>query len=259
MPKVKVNDIEMYYEQNGSGPDLVLISGLSVDHSIWNVEAFSDRFRVLTFDNRGVGESDAPEIPCTMETFAADTVGLCRALGIQKAHFVGHSMGGHIAQWIGINYPHMAEKLVIACSEPELSIVAYLATCSFLKLAHYGVPREVIRETLLPLLLTRAFLEDRERLEAYRSAQPARQTPKGYALQVEALRTHNTQAHLSKIKTPTLIIGCEEDQLTPLKASVYLKEQITGAELKVIQQCGHLPFVEKPAELVKLIREFLMR
>lgn len=261
MPTLKVNDINMYYEQSGKGPDLVFISGLSVDHSMWNVKMFSDHFRVLIFDNRGVGQTDVPDGPYSMQQFADDTISLCRALGINKAHFVGHSMGGHITQLIGIHYPQMSDKLVIACSEQEFSVISYLATKMQVDLRKYNVPRELLVENYFPVLFSFGFLEDTERLDKFLKnnlSYPHPQSDKGYIAQVEAIRHHNTKQFLHKIKNRALIIGCEDDLLTPLKNSEYLKDHIPGAELKVIKECGHAPFIEKPEEFFQIIRDYLL-
>lgn len=260
MSKRRIKDIQMYYEQEGTGPDLVFISGLSVDHAMWDVSRFSDAFRVLTFDNRGVGQTDIPDGPYSLEMLADDTIALCKDLGIEKAHFVGHSMGGHIAQIIGAQYPEMVHSLTIACSEQQLSTVSYLSTKVQVDLRQRNVPLLTLFECYLPLMFSLSFLEDRMRLVKYIAKtliNPPPQSDKGYILQVEALQKHDTRHLLADIVSPTLIIGCTDDLLTPYKHSEYLRDHIAHAKLVTIPQCGHLPFVEQPDLFFTAIRSFL--
>ena len=107
MPKIQVNDISMYYETHGQGEPLVLISGFSADHSVWSrvVDALKANYQVIVFDNRGAGQTDVPLGPYSIEQMAADVDGLCQQLGIQRAHFVGSSMGGFILQTLDFRYP----------------------------------------------------------------------------------------------------------------------------------------------------------
>lgn len=261
MPKIHANGLNFYYEQTGVGPDLVCISGLSCDHTMWDVRKFSDKFRVLVFDNRGVGQSEVPHQHYTMEAFVEDTVALCHALGIKKAHFLGHSMGGHIAQYVAALHPELVDKLVLACSEPEISVISYIATKTQIDLRHHNIPLRLLIETFLPVLFSIEYLEDKRRVEQFITqtmSNPYPQSAKGYIGQVEALRTHNTKHLLSKIKSPTLVLGCKDDLLTPLKNSEYLKNHISHALLTVIDNCGHVPFIEKPKEFWKIILDFLL-
>ncbi|WP_162264083.1 alpha/beta fold hydrolase [Legionella steigerwaltii] len=250
----------MYYEQTGSGPDLVFISGLSVDHTMWDLKYFTNDFRVLTFDNRGVGQTDTPDAPYSMEGFMKDTVSLCQTLGIKKAHFVGHSMGGHIVQYIAATYPELVDKAIIACSEHEFSIISYLATKLQIDLRQYHVPKKILIENYLPVLFSIDYLnlsENRDKFIQTTLNNPYPQTDKGYIAQVEAIRKHNTINLLPKIKSPTLVIGCDQDLLTPHENSIFLQNHIPGAKLITIKNCGHAPFIEKPDEFFNLILSFL--
>ena len=118
MPKVKVNGIDIYYEEHGSGEPVVMIGGLGADTTLWSkqVPAFSERFRVVVFDNRGSGQSDKPDEPYSIPMFAADTVGLMQALGIERAHVVGASLGGLVAQELVLTHPEMVDRLVLVCT-----------------------------------------------------------------------------------------------------------------------------------------------
>jgi pimeloyl-ACP methyl ester carboxylesterase len=118
MPKVRVNDIQIYYEVRGEGFPLVMIHGLGANLDWWEprmVGELSKRFTTVLFDNRGAGRTEMSDRRCTMKLFADDTAGLMDALGISRAHVLGISMGGRIAQELVLNYPQKVEKLIL-CS-----------------------------------------------------------------------------------------------------------------------------------------------
>jgi 3-oxoadipate enol-lactonase len=260
MPFVTVNDIDIFYRQSGAGPDLVLISGLGADHSMWETRRFENDFRVTVFDNRGSGQSSVPEGPYSLEMLAEDCIALCRALGIDKAHVAGHSMGGHIGQIIGATHPDFVDRLVIACSEPRFSIISDLATRQQIALFDCAVPAELLVRNYLPVLFHVPFLEDRERVERYvRSVlrNPHPMPRPGYLHQTGALRRFDTRAILDGIVCPTRVIGAERDLLTPLSGSEYLATHIPEAELKVIPDCGHGVFIENPDLFYGLILDFI--
>ncbi|QDP72323.1 alpha/beta fold hydrolase [Legionella israelensis] len=260
MPHIQLKDVNLYYEQQGEGPNLVMVAGLGVDHSMWNTEYFAKDFCVTVLDNRGAGQSSTPKGPWSMKVMAADVIALCDALGIKKAHFVGHSMGGHITQMIGALYPQYCDKLVIACSEQFFSIISRLATNQQIVLMNYNLPPRVLLQNYLPLLFSMDFLENEDKVNAFLDFMldnPYAQSPEGYILQTEALRTHDSRPLLERIKAPSLILGCEDDLLTPLKNSQYLEKHISNATLKVIPNCGHAPFVEYPEMFNQMILDYL--
>jgi 3-oxoadipate enol-lactonase len=260
MPHQRIGDLDLYYQQVGSGPDVILLSGLSADHGMWETTRLANDFRVTVFDNRGCGQSSIPEGPYRLEMLAQDTLDLCAKLGIHKTHFVGHSMGGHIAQIIAATAPELVDRLVIACSEPTFSVISQLATRQQIALYDCGVPIEVRARNYLPVLFDTPFLEDKERVENYiRSVvnHPYPMSQRGYIAQTEALRVFDTRALLKQIHCPTRIIGAEHDLLTPMAGSEYLSSEIPGAELRVIPDSGHGVFIERPDELYRLILEFL--
>ncbi|MEM3703331.1 MAG: alpha/beta hydrolase, partial [Candidatus Bathyarchaeia archaeon] len=118
MPKIKVNDVNLYYEIRGQGFPFVMITGLGGNIDYWDIrllDELSKRFKLVLFDNRGSGRSDVSDRQYTIKLLAEDTVGLMNALGIPKAHIFGLSMGGMIAQELALNFPEKVEKLIL-CS-----------------------------------------------------------------------------------------------------------------------------------------------
>src|ERR1044071_718268 len=117
MPKITSNGIELYYEIHGAGKPLVLIAGLGYSMWQWHrmVPILAEHFQVITFDNRGVGQSDKPAGPYTAQMLVTDTVDLLNGLNIEKAIILGHSMDGFIAQAMALDFPERLEKLIL-CS-----------------------------------------------------------------------------------------------------------------------------------------------
>ena len=118
MPTVRVGDINIYYEDHGKGEPLLLIEGWGTDLTCWQfqIPEFSTKYRVIAFDNRGAGRTDAPDQPYSFRMMADDAVGLLDALGIGKAHILGMSMGGCIAQEIAIEHPERTRSLILAAT-----------------------------------------------------------------------------------------------------------------------------------------------
>ena len=118
MPKARIKDIEMYYEVHGTGTPLVHIGGLAGDARAWarQIQHLSKHYQVICFDNRGTGRTSCPDMPYSTKLFAEDTVGLMDALGVDRAHIYGISMGGCIVQEIAINHPRRVLSLIINCS-----------------------------------------------------------------------------------------------------------------------------------------------
>ena len=118
--KVKVNDINMYYEIHGEGFPLVMIQGIGQSSLMWPpifLDEVSKSFKIIIFDNRGAGRTDKPDIEYSIKMFADDTIGLMDALNIERAHVLGYSMGGIIAQELVLNYPKRVEKLVLCSTD----------------------------------------------------------------------------------------------------------------------------------------------
>lgn len=115
MPTVNANNIAIYYEIHGAGEPLMLISGLNSDHTLYRgiVPQLAERYQVIVFDNRGVGQTEKPDIPYSIEMMAEDTAGLLSVLGIERAHILGASMGGRIAVALALQHPELVESLIL--------------------------------------------------------------------------------------------------------------------------------------------------
>ncbi|RIK84533.1 MAG: alpha/beta hydrolase [Planctomycetota bacterium] len=246
MPTVSTNGITLYYEEQGDGPPLVCIMGITAPGSVWqlHVEDWSERFRCITPDNRGVGRSDMPLGPYTSEMMADDYAGLMDALGIVAARVIGCSMGAAIAQQLALRYPPKVRSLVLMC--PWARCDRY-AMAIFEHLRHIKArltPTEFVNYLQLLIFTKRHWDDDQayaEMLEARRlAAEDPRQQPlHALEAQAEACMRHHTLDRLGEIGCPTLVIGGEEDIFTPRWMAEEIAARIPQCELHLYKNAGH--------------------
>jgi len=266
MPKACINGINLYYETWGdpNSPPLLLIGGLSAYTRSWDklLPTLSQNFRVIVFDNRGVGKSDKPPPPYSMDEFAADTLGLLDHLGIKVVDVFGVSMGGMIAQHLALKYPKRVRCLVLGCTSCDGP--AILRRPEAAKLLKPLPPqtqerkkalRERLRYLLSPAFL-KAYPEEFERLvlEALGANQPTH----GYLGQLDAVWGHNTCARLSELYIPTLVMHGTADIIVPLENGLFLAQQIPEARFITFEGAGHLFYVEQVYKMKIIITEFLI-
>jgi len=262
MPTIKVGDINMYYEIHGEGEPLLLITGLSADLTSWMLQTpeFSKKYQVIMFDNPGVGRSDAPDVPYSTAMMADDTTGLLDALGIERAHVLGHSMGGFIAQELALKYPQRVKSLILASSgTSETSLGKYLID-TWARMAQEGVSLETrLREQLL-WLLTDKFFENQEMVQMAITmllANPYPQPAHGLARQTGACLEHDTRERIGKITAPTLVLVGKEDILLPVKMSEKLAAGIPNVELVILEGGGHGSQSEVADKFNQAVLDFL--
>ena len=264
MPKARVGDIEMFYMEAGQGEPLVLIMGFSGDHLAWGFQlpAFAERYRVLAFDNRGAGQTDAPDDPYTTRMMAQDTAGLMDKLGIGRAHVLGVSMGGMIAQELALHHPERVRSLHLACTlaRPDTYLAAVSASWRELRVR---LDREASLRAIGPWLFAPVTYNQRpefvETLVQNALANPHPQTLTGFLRQGEAIRNHDTLDRLAAMRCPTLVSVAEEDILVPPRFSRELAARIPGAALHVVPGGGHVYFWEQPATFNQLSLDFLAK
>lgn len=239
-----VGDIRIFYQEAGQGDPLLLIMGWGGDHTAWalQVPAFAAEFRCVSFDNRGAGQSDQPDVPYTMRMMASDAVGLLDALGIQRAHILGLSMGGMIAQEIALNYPERVRTLQLHATLARADAYLRAVGESLLRARATGTREEFVR-TLLPWILApRTYTERAELVELMVQRlveNPYPASLAGLARQAEASWAHDAGERLHRIGCPTLVTVGAEDLFVPLRFSRVLHERISGSELRIIEGGGH--------------------
>lgn len=263
MPLIHVNDVDIYYEQHGEGHDhLILIGGLSSDHQVWKstLRHFSKHFRVLIFDNRGAGRSTTPNYPYTTEMMASDVLHLMDTVNIKRAHILGHSMGGCIAQQIALLAPERINKMIVACSRAKPSVLANMALTMREKLQAAGIPIEMLAEYVMPLLFCETFLQNTVQVKGFiqwTMQNPHPQSPIGFSNQLSAVKMHDVSNRLSEILAPTLVIAGDEDILMPKASAKIFADNIKNSKFIVISDCAHMPHVEKSREFAEHVMRFL--
>ena len=249
MPYTDAPGFRMYYEEHGGGYPLLLVNGLGSDHLEWlhQIPAFTARFRGIVFDNRGTGKTDVPPGPYTTAEMADDAASLLRALGIPRAHVLGVSLGGMIAQEVALRHPDLVDGLVLGCTGPggELSVRPSPEAMAAFAQAK-GEDREAELRRMLPFLYTDACIRERpEEIEGFIRRRLDHPTPpEGYLAQLSAAVTHDASSRLEKIRARTLVIAGDADRLVNWENSVRLAGRIPGAKLVVLPGAPHRIFAE---------------
>jgi 3-oxoadipate enol-lactonase len=261
MPTANVNGIHINYQLEGDGPEtIVLINGLADDLETWVLQMddlLGAGYRVLRFDNRGVGQTDKPEGPYTSRMLADDAKALVDELGLRDIHLMGVSMGGMIAQEYALNYGGDLRTLTLACTYAAPGPFCSRMFAMWHDMAPVnGVPF-IMRDVTL-WAFTVPFFEEREdeakEFEAEMAAMDM--SVEAYLAQLHVIQTHDTSGRLDRISTPTLVLAGEQDILIPVSLSKRLQEQIPGAEWATTKG-GHASMWEHPGEFNRTYLEWI--
>jgi aminoacrylate hydrolase len=260
MPRMPVGDCSLYVERHGEGFPVLLVSGLGGLASYWRdqIPAFSREFCVVAHDQRGVGQSDHVPMSYTVEKMAEDVVALMDALGIPRAHVVGHSTGGAIAQVIALDHPDRVGAIVIASSWPKPD--AYFRR-------QFTMRREILRGLGPTAYVQNASLwlyphawiaANNEMLRGQEAQLVASFPPLEIMLsRLDAIMAFDRSRELGKIKAPSLVIGAADDNVTPAYYSEKLARAIPNAELKLFASGGHCFNQVMPREFNQAVLPFL--
>jgi 3-oxoadipate enol-lactonase len=246
--KARTNGIELHYTVEGEGPWLVMSHSLACNGHMWDPQLplLARRFKVLRFDTRGHGQSDAPAGAYTLEALADDVRGLLDALGIRAAHWAGLSMGGMIGQTFALKYPGVLQSLVLADTTSRYPPEAAPIWAERIKIAETRGMEPLVQPTL-ERWFTAAYRETHP-AEVARIADMIRATPvAGYVGCSHAIPRINLTARLAEIKVPALVIVGEQDAGTPPAMAREIHANLPGSELVIIPSAAHLANVEQAA------------
>jgi 3-oxoadipate enol-lactonase len=259
MPKVRVNDVDLYYESTGQGQPVLLIHGLGSSSRDWEPQktAFSPFYRVVAFDVRGHGQSDKPPGPYSIPLFAVDTAELIRSIDLGPSHIVGISMGGMIAFQLAVSSPDLVRSLVIVNSGPEMIVRTFQDRLSVFQrslLAQiFGIRK--IGEFLGPRLFPKPEQEYLRQMFIERWAENDR---RAYLASFRGLLGWSVSDLLHTIMCPTLVIASDEDY-TPVSTKEAYVDRLRRGELVVIRDARHAVTMEQPEEFNKAVLDFLSR
>jgi 3-oxoadipate enol-lactonase len=234
MTTLSAHGIEINYRDQGDGPKTILfINGLGDDLGTWSsqVPAFLESgYRVVTFDNRGVGASSMPAGPYTTEMFASDAKALVDHLGLKDFHLLGISMGGMIAQEYALRYPGDLASVTLACTYAAPGPFCSRMYSLWAELAPVVGVATIMRDVVLWGFTVDFFQSQPELLAEVEAAMRfVNQPVPAYLAQLSSIQTHDTTSRLSELKVPTLVLAGEEDILIPVALSRQLHELIAGS------------------------------
>lgn len=263
MPLLKSQNVELYYEQHGSGPPLLLIAGLASDSQSWLpvLPALAERYTVILLDNRGVGRS-TQQCETSIELMAEDCLALLSHLGLQKAHLAGHSMGGMVALELALRCPEQVQSMVLLASTARNAHRNNLLFADWADAAETGSDQAAWFRTILAWILTERFFDAKEMVDAvltYLRTYPWPQSALAFRAQVEALARYDATDRLGQVTVPTCVIAAEQDILLPLHHARQLARGIPGATLQVIPDAAHSIHTEQPAAVAAAVSSWLER
>lgn len=259
---MKKDGISLYYEMHGKGYPLLLISGLNADNASWAgvCGKLAEYFRVIVFDNRGSGRSDAPDNILSIREMADDAVGLLDHLKIKKCHVIGHSMGGYIAQEMAIFYPERIEKLILEATAPVSSARNNMLFNDFLKRFEKDHNNEALMRSWAYWSFSPKTFERKNYIATFvknASAYPYLQTAEGFKGQIGAIESFNVCKEIKNIKAKTFVIMGSDDILIYPAESMKLARGIKGSVFEKIKDTGHCVHVESPDVFVSKVIRFL--
>jgi len=255
-----VKGLSIAYRRAGSGPALVLLHGFTLDSRSWRpqIDALSDRFTVIAWDAPGAGQSEDPPGTFGIGDWADALAGLLDTAGIRRAHIIGLSWGGLLAQEFYRRYPSYVISLVLADTYagwkgslpaplPEQRLEASVKDSLL-------APGEFVQKYLPGMFGDAAEPEIRKELGDIM----AEFHPAGFRLMATALAETDTRAFLPTIKVPTLLIWGDADKRAPLDAGRAIRDAIPAARLQIIAGAGHLSNLERAAEFDTIVRDFCL-
>jgi 3-oxoadipate enol-lactonase len=260
--QITVNGISVNYTLEGaaSGPVITMSNSLASNLSMWDPQlpALASRYRILRYDTRGHGGTEAPTGAYSLEELTEDVRALLQALGITRTHFVGLSMGGMIGQIMALKYPQMLQSVVLC---DTMSRVPTEAKPMWEERIHTAETHgmEALVEPTIARWFTAPFRDQRPDVMDKVRTMIRTTPPRGYAGCCSAIAALNLTDRLPEITLPTLIIVGEDDPGTPVAASRVIHEQIKGSELVILKSAAHLSNLEQPEAFNQALTAFLQK
>ena len=256
---VDADGCPLYVRVDGqeTAPPLMLSNSLGTDLHLWDAQVleWAKSFRVVRYDRRGHGRSGLGHAPHTMETLGRDALAIMDALGLDKVHWCGISMGGMVGQWLGAHAPERIDTLILSNTSAfypnKMPWNDRIATVREKGLAW-------IADTIMTLWFKPDFRTGEPQTIARMKEMLAATPLEGYIAACEAVRDMDHRELLPKINAPTLIIAGTHDVSTPVAAAEFIKGRIRGSVLTVLNT-AHIANVEEPAIYTNTVREFLTK
>jgi pimeloyl-ACP methyl ester carboxylesterase len=263
MPSVKAGDINVYYESTGSGEPMVLLPYLAADQACYafQVPEYAKHFTCISVDLRGAGLTDKPAGTYSTELYADDIARFLDAIGVERAHIMGLSLGAAVGMWFASKYPQKVITLSLHSSWPKTDpfLKAAVEGWQLIAKALDSVP-EMLVKGILPWCLTpelyAAKPEYVDSLAAFIRSRPV-QPMDAFLRQSAAVLAHDAQAQLGKISAPTQITFGRHDVATSTRFAEPLKNGIKNSEVLIFEDASHAPIYEKVDEFNQRTLAFL--
>jgi pimeloyl-ACP methyl ester carboxylesterase len=260
MPRVDAGGTELNYVRAGAGEPLLLIQGMSATHMAWGrpfLSLLESSFDCIAFDNRGMGLSGPAELPFAIADLAADTVGLLDALELERAHVLGISMGGTIAQELALAHPERIRTLSLGATWAGGRRGGLMAPEDLRMLgeAVASGEQERVFRAMWEINLSPGFRADDSRFAAFAEMAAALPAPQRVVVQqMQACVEHDASDRLDGIEPPTQVIHGTADRLIGVENGIELA-RLLGIEPRLIEDVGHLFWWEQPRRAADLVRE----
>jgi aminoacrylate hydrolase len=260
LARIDIGEIALDVIERGTGPAFILIPGLVGLHSAWHyqLEEFSGRYRCISFDHRGTGDSDKPATGYTTEAIARDVIGLMDRLGIDKAHIAGTSTGGCVLQHLAIDHPGRVRSCVFSNTwvKADEYITRVQLTRKRIALS-YG-QEEYVKVSTLFTSGAQQFRYDLDKVtELERRALATVGSVDVLAQRLDMTLTHDRSGELSRIDSPSLVVGTRDDATVPSYQSEDLAKAITSARLVIVEEGGHYSYRRHWQQWNKMVDAFL--
>lgn len=264
MGRLRVGDLELFYDLEGAGEPVLLLMGLGGEHRAWEFQRreFARRYRVVLVDNRDAGASDEAAGPYGIADMAADALGVMDGLGIERFHVVGASMGGAIAQQVALQAPTRVASLVLASTWARTDAFLRTIFASWRLQVERLTPEEFLLAQT-PWVFTHRFLESPSP-EVVGAQTKLREggvlkSVAAYQRQVDACLGHDTRDLLVLLRTPALVLVGEDDILTPPRYARAIAAALGRAEVVLLPATGHASFLETPKPFNERVLRFLAK
>jgi 3-oxoadipate enol-lactonase len=265
MPKIKVNDITMNYEQQGTGEPLVLIPYLAADNACYafQVADYAKHFTCISIDPRGAGETDKPAGTYSTELFAEDVAAFMHAIGIDRAHVSGLSLGAATGLWLAAKHPGRVKSLSLHSGWSKTDAFLKVVVQGWQTMAKgLGSVTNMVIQGIFPWCFTPELYAAKpdyiESLASFVRGRPV-QPLEAFLRQSDAVIAHDAEAALSKVKAPTQITFGRHDVVTSIRFADAMKNAIAGSELIIFEGCAHAPIYEHVDEFNAKTLNFLKR
>jgi len=261
MKKMNISETSIYYEERGNGQPLLLIAGLASDSQSWLpvIIGLSKHFRVITFDNRGIGRSPQDNTDITIQNMAEDAATLLRHLDLYSVAVLGHSMGGMIAMELAIKYPDLVDKLILEATSPVISSRNIDLFSDWVQYLKDNMDKRLWFRNLFYWIFSPEFFNDENALnQAVNMSLVYRypQSDESFENQVKAISEYNCTDKLKEIKVSTLVMTGKLDLLFDSDKAPKLFNEITNLQCITIPKAAHSIHMDNPIGFINAVVNF---